>query len=392
MNYIDFDPFAPEIVESPYATYRQLRDSQPVTYSEKYDAWFLFRYDDVMAAVHDPETFSSTEGPSLTARAGGDRMPTILSMDDPDHAKYRGVVSRMFTPRAVAEFEPRIRSLVRGHLDRIAPLGECDIMSELAVPVPISVVGQLLGVHDGDHDDFRRWAEDLVHQRPGDQASIEAAAKAAASIGQYFTAIIDERRTNPGDDLISVLLDAQIDGQPVGMPHILGYCFLFIVAGTETTTSFMGNATLALAAHPDTRRELGDDPKLWTNAIEELIRWDSPVQGMARTVTTDTEIRGVKIPANSRIQLRYGSGNRDERAFPDPDRLDIRRRVERHLAFGHGVHFCMGAALARMESRIILEELVNRIPEWEVDHSATVRIPSAEVRSPAHLRITYPTS
>jgi len=384
---MEFDPFADDVQADPYPSYRWFREHEPVAHNAALGAWFVFRFDDVLRALHDDERFVSGQGVSLTpgppTRAGR----TLIATDDPVHGQLRSAISAHFTPRAVARFEPRVRALVAEHLDAFVGRGSCELMGEFAIPVPIIVVGDLLGVRPEDRLQFRVWADDLVHQDPTRPETIAPARAAAAAIGTYFSSVIEERRAHPGEDLISVLVHSSVGGESLPFEDLLGFAFLLIVAGTETTTNLVANATLALDAHPDQRTALCADASLIPGALEEVLRWDAPVQGLARVAVEDVAIGDVVLPAGSRVQLRFGSANRDEREYPDPDVFDIRRTVTRHVGLGHGIHYCLGASLSRLEGRIMLEELVRRIPEWSVEHMD--RHPSLEVRGPARLELGF---
>jgi len=287
----------------------------------------------------------------------------------------------------VARFEPRVRELVDAHVDAFAGRGSCELMAEFAIPVPIIVVGDLLGVRPADRAQFRLWADDLVHQDPTRPETIDAAKAASAAIAAYFGEVIEDRRRHPGDDLITALLATAVDGEPLPYGDLLGFAFLLIAAGTETTTNLVGNAALVLAAHPDQRAALVADPSLVAGAVEEVLRWDAPVQGLARVTVENLTVSGTELPAGARVQLRYGSANRDEAEFADGERFDIRRCITRHVGLGHGIHYCLGASLSRLEGRIMLESLLRRVPEWEVTN--VDRHPSLEVRGPAHLELSY---
>jgi cytochrome P450 len=384
---MEFEPLAPDVQDDPYPTYQWFREHQPVAYSKALDAWFLFRFDDVLRALHDTDVFVSGEGVSLAAGDPAKVGRTLIGSDDPLHHQLRSAISAHFTPRAVARFEPRVRELVDAHLDAFAGRGSCELMAEFAIPIPIIVVGDLLGVRPADRMQFRLWADDLVHQDPTRPETITAAKEAGAAIAAYFGEVIEDRRAHPTDDLISALLATTVDGEPLPYGDLVGFAYLLIAAGTETTTNLVGNAALALAAHPDQRADLVADPSLVPGAVEEVLRWDAPVQGLARVTTQNLTVAGTELPAGARVQLRYGSANRDEAEFEDASRFDVRRRIARHVGLGHGVHYCLGASLSRLEGRIMLESLLARVPEWEVAH--VDRHPSLEVRGPAYLELSF---
>jgi cytochrome P450 len=389
---LEFDPFDPEVQRDPYPIYERFRNVQPLAFSPRVDAWFLFRFEDVLRAVHDHDTFVSGQGINLTPSNESSPARTLISIDNPVHDELRSVVSRLFTPKAMERFDARVRVLAREHVDAFATRGSCELMHELAIPLPIIVVGDLLGVRPEDRMQFREWADALVHQDVSRPETLEPARLAGAAIGAYFLDVIERRRAEPTDDLMSVLLGAEVQGEPLPSSDIVGMAFLLIVAGTETTTNLIGNAALALAAHPEQLAILRDDMSISAAAIEETLRFDGPVQGLARVAVEDVETAGGTLRAGSRVQLRYGSANRDEREFADADMFDVRRPIGRHVAFGHGIHHCLGAALARLEGRIMLEELVTRVGDWKVVDDEIDRWPSAEVRGPAELHLEFSAS
>jgi cytochrome P450 len=384
---MEFDPLGDEVVADPYPLYRWFRDHQPLARNEALGVWFLFRFADVLQVLHDGRRFVSGQGVSLDAGDPTKVGRTLISSDDPVHAQLRSAISAHFTPRAVSQFEPRVRAIAREHLDGFAARGSSELMSELAIPVPIIVVGDLLGVRPEDRAQFRTWADALVQQDSLRPETGLAAKAAAVAIGEYFAGVIAERRANPADDLISALLATSVEGAALPLEDLLGFAFLLIVAGTETTTNLVGNAALALDAAPDQRRRLIDDPSLVVSAVEEVLRWDAPVQGLARVAVEDVTIGGGTLPAGSRVQLRFGSANRDEREFGDSDRFDVGRNVNRHVGLGHGIHYCLGASLARLEGRVMLEELLRRVPDWSVE--SVQRHPSSSVRGPASLQLAF---
>ena len=383
-----FDPYSPEVQDDPYPLYQRMRDVEPVAYNAELDCWFLFRFGDVLTAVHDHEAFVSGQGISVTPGRDTQPAPTLISMDNPVHDELRTAVSRKFTPRAIKEFEPIVRALATEHIDAFVERGSCELMHELAIPLPMIVVGDLLGVRPEDRAQFREWADTLVHQEPRRPETLEPARAAGGALGEYFAGVIEDRRRAPTDDLVSDLIAAEVRGRTLEFQEIVGFAFLLIVAGTETTTNLIGNAVLALARDPSQHAALRADPGLFTGAVEEVLRYDGPVQGLARATAVDVVLSGTKLPAGSRVQLRYGSANRDEREFPDADTFDVRRVPGRHVAFGHGIHHCLGAALARLEGRIVLEELVARTSGWAV-REPVERWASAEVRGPARLELGF---
>ena len=383
-----FDPYSAEVQDDPYPIYQRMRDTEPVAYNAELDCWFLFRFDDVLTAVHDHDTFISGQGISVTPGRDTQPAPTLIAMDNPLHDELRTAVSRKFTPRAIKDFEPVVRELAQEHVDAFVDRGSCELMHELAIPLPMIVVGDLLGVRPEDRTQFREWADTLVHQDPRRPETLAPARDAGAALGQYFAGVIEDRRARPADDLVSDLIAAEVRGRALTFQELVGFAFLLIVAGTETTTNLIGNAVLALSHDPAQHAALRADPTLFTGAVEEVLRYDGPVQGLARVTAVDVELSDTKVPAGSRVQLRYGSANRDEREFPDAGTFDVSRAPGRHVALGHGIHHCLGAALARLEGRVVLEELVHRTSAWEIT-APVERWASAEVRGPSRLELGF---
>ncbi len=349
-----YDPSTAEFQENMHEVYREMRDRFPLYAGPGFYA--ISRFADLWDAIHDPDTFSS-DG----VAEAGQLMPQMIYMDPPRHSELRALVSRAFTPRRVAELEDRVRAVTRGRVDAFAPTGGCDVVHDLAAPVPSTIMAELLGVPPEHTEQFRSWTEAFLEVTgPADIS------ERASGIYGLFGELLAERRKQPGDDLMSALLAAEVDGQRLGEDDLLGFCFLLLIAGNDTTTTLIGNGVELLARHPDQRAALAADPSLIPDAVEEMLRIESPTQALPRTAVRDTERHGVPIPAGSRVMLLFGAANLDEREFPEPDAFDIRRRPARHLAFGHGIHYCLGAMLARLESRIVFEELLGRIPSYEL--------------------------
>lgn len=411
MTDLVYDPFTEGFRTDPFEVYARLRDEQPTYHNPDLDLWALSRFHDVWDAVHDPGTFSSHDAISLqdprkaavnadALAAGGvdiedllrgasEVAPMMIMLDPPRHDQLRDLVKRAFTPRRVAALEPRIREIAVQLLDGFAERGSCDLTAEFAGPLPTIVIAELLGVPAEDRVQFRSWSNSLVTiDFNSDSLTIEAMT-AFAQLWGYFSAILNEREGNPGDDLISALIEAEIDGVRLERNELLGFCILLLLAGNETTTNLISNATVLLARHPDQRRMLVDDPTLLPGAVEEFLRYDSPVQALGRIVTRDVEVNGVTIPGGARLALLFGSANRDPREFDDAERFDITRRSDRHLAFGHGLHYCLGASLARLEARVAFEELLARIPEYSLATDDIDRLKSGLIRGCQTLPIDF---
>lgn len=351
-----YDPYTPELQHDPYAVYRRLRDDHPVYHNPDRGFWALSRFDDVWAAVHDTATFSS-----VVAEANA-LLPMMLFIDPPRHGELRALVSRAFTPKRISEMEPRVREITRSLLDAAGD-ERIELLSQLAAPLPSTVIGDLIGVPVAQHAEFREWTESLIETSDdgGDKL-----ATAAANIYGCFSELLDARSRDPQDDLMSALVRAEVDGKRLDRDELLGFCFLLVVAGNDTTTNLILNGAHLLACHPDQQAAVAADPALLAGAIEEMLRYESPTQALPRTTTRPLTLHGTTIPARERVLLLWAAANHDEREFADPERFDVVRPIDRHLAFGHGVHHCLGAALARLEARVAFEELLHRHPAYSL--------------------------
>jgi cytochrome P450 len=369
--------------------YRQLRDEAPVYRSEELGFWALSRHADVLAAFKDSQRFSNRYGVSVDRDAFHENAAatmSFLAMDPPRHTRMRGLVSRGFTPRRVSELEPRIREIARDHLDAL-PAGRCDFISDYAGKLPMDVISELLGVPKADRAQLRTWADLVVHREQGVQGMPAAATESALRLLHYFTGMVAAARRAPGDDLTGALLQAELDGDRLSDRELIGFLFLMIIAGNETTTKLLGNAVFWLARDPEQRARVVGDPEWIPRWVEETLRYDNSTQALARVVSGELELHGEKLRDGDKVVLLVGSANRDERAFEDPDRFDIARNTTASLAFGQGTHFCLGAALARLEARVALEEFLSRFPDYQVDESGMRRIHSVNVRGFAQLPV-----
>lgn len=388
-----YSPYAYEIHEDPYPTYARLRDEAPVYRNEQEGFWALSRHADVVAGFRDSTRFSSSHGVSLDPAASGPhahRTMSFLAMDPPMHGRMRGLVSRGFTPRRVAELEPRIRQLTREHLDAALAKESFDFVGDLAGKLPMDVISELIGVPVADRDEVRRLSDLLVHREEGTNDVPPAGVEAAFSLITYYADMLAQRRARRTDDLTSALLDAERDGDRLTDDEIMGFLFLMVVAGNETTTKLLGNAWFWAWRNPDQRAIPFADPSRVPDWVEETLRYDTSSQMLARVTTTDVELHGTVLPAGERVVLLAGSANRDERAFPDPDRYDLDRGdlTSQLASFGFGRHFCLGASLARLEARVCLEELVARVADYEIDEDHMRRVHSVNVRGFAALPTT----
>jgi cytochrome P450 len=382
MSTFVYDPARADFQQRIYQVYRELRDQHPV-YADPQGRFFaLSRFEDVRNAASDPQTFSS-EGTSL----GVGLLPHIQVMDPPRHDRLRRLVTVAFTPRRTSAMEPRVREIARGLLDQFAGKGRADLMADYARHLPSRVIGDMIGVPPERREAFLHWTESMVAVADGETQE-KNIRSAAANIYGEFARLLDERRRERRDDLMSALLDAELEGERLTQEELLGFCFVLIVAGNDTTTNLIANGAILLAQHRDARRELCADPAGLDDAIEEMLRCESPAQSLPRRATRALTLHGVAIPEGSEVALVWGAANRDEREFPDPDRFDVHRRFRRHLAFGQGLHFCLGANLARLEARVAFDELLARIPDYALDEEPRW-VTSVWARSPAHVKIEF---
>ncbi len=352
-----YDPASDDFPESARDIYRTLRDEHPLYRNEHLGTWALSRYDDVRDAAADAETFSSER----TSISMGLR-PMIQQMDPPRHDALRDLLWRAFTPRRVAALEPRVRELARGLIDRFAGRGECDLLHEFASQLPSLVIGELIGIPEERREAFLGWTEALITANPNKDWD----ANPFESIYTEFAALLEQRQKERRDDLMSALIDAELDGMSLSQEELLGFCFLLVVGGNDTTTNLIANGAVLLARHPDQRAELVRTPSLVPGAVEEMLRYDAPTQALPRRATRDIELHGRTIREGEELSLVWGAANHDERQFEAPERFDIHRKDNRHLALGHGIHFCMGSHLARLEGRVAFEELLARMPGYEL--------------------------
>ncbi len=343
----------------------ELRRRCPVSWHERGGFWALTRHADIQSTSRDPDTFCSGRGILIADRhrqvAAED---SLIYLDPPRHDRYRKLVNRAFTPRRVAALEPRIRELATGLLDRIDPERSVDLVDALCAPLPVLVIAELLGLPARDRDRFRHWS-DAVMEAATDLT--EDNARAALELVSYFDGQLAARSETPTDDLLTALLLAEVDGIRLTRREVHGFCVTLLVAGNETTRSLMTGGLIALAEHPEQRAILVGRPALIPTAVEEMLRWVSPVMAMARTTTRPVTVGNAELGAGEYLVLTYGAGNRDEEVFGDSaDRFDVTRSPNPHLSFGFGEHFCIGASLARLETRVLLEEVLGRWPDYEI--------------------------
>jgi hypothetical protein len=389
---IHFDPFDYEFHEDPYPTYRALRAEAPVYWNEALGFWALSRHADVLAGFKDWQHFTNTGGISLEVgelSADSTAVLSILAMDPPRHDRIRALVSKGFTPRRVSDLEPSIRALAVRYLDRMREAGRCDFVADFAGKLPMDVVSEMLGVPESDRDELRGWSDTILHREEGVRGVPPEGIAASGRLLHYFVKVVAERRRRPGDDLASALLSAELDGEKLSDKDIIGFLYLLIIAGNETTTKLLANAVYWLEKHPAARKEVSERSGLVPQWVEETLRFDNSTQLMARTVTEDFSYQGHAMRRGQKVLLLIGSANRDEAVFPNADVFDIHRDTSGHLSFGRGTHFCLGAALARLEAKVALEEVLRRIPSYEIDAARCVRVHSTNVRGFAALPLRF---
>jgi len=368
---LEFDPLIQTTSDDPHPVYAWMRDQDPVHYCAARDMYVLSRHEDVVAAVKDPETFRSGEG--IVPSGFKPDEPTIIVMDPPAHTAMRKHVMRAFTPRRMEHLTPRVRQIARELLAEWPETGEIDAFHHYTDPLPIAVMAELLGVEASERPLFKRCGDAIVYSSGADPETLRAAQR---ELEAYLRGVFERRRREPRQDLISLLLSPSDEGPALDERSLLGLCFTLLVAGTETTTSALGNAMWLLEQRPELKRRLAANPAAIPAAVEEILRFESPVQGLSRVASRDVTLHGRTIPKGARVHLLWASANRDPRAFPDPDRFDPERTPNNHVAFGFGIHFCLGASLARTELRIGLEELLARAPAFRLDTAGLRRLPS----------------
>jgi len=369
-----FNPMDPEFLADPYPTYHRLRAEDPV-HQSPLGFWVLTRYDDVSAVLRDPRFIKEPLAALVAARFGAE-VPrgvglSMLDRDPPDHTRLRGLVSKAFTPRVVDGLRPRIQQIVDELITRAQAVGSMDVIEEFAYPIPVNVICEMLGVPVADHERFKGWSLDIARGLdsiwlPPDSEVPRRSAASRHAINDYFRGLIAQRRASPRGDLLSALIVAEEAGDKLNEEELLATCILLLIAGHETTVNLIGNGVLALLRNPGELERLRATPGLITNAVEELLRYDGPVQRTARVASAPATIGGRTIAKGEMVMPFIGAADRDPSQFPDPDRLDLARADNRHIAFGWGIHFCLGAPLARVEGQIAIDALVRRLPRLEL--------------------------
>lgn len=396
MSTVTFDPLDPAFVADPYPTYHRLRAEDPV-HRSPLGFWVLTRYDDVVSVLRDPRMGKEAIEAAAAARYGTPRPAVGLSMllrDPPDHTRLRGLVSKAFTPRVVQGLRPRIQEIVDSLLARVEGAGAMDLIADFAYPLPVIVICEMLGVPADDRDTFRAWGLDVARSLDAVllPAGSDVARRGRASrdqLAEYFRRLIAARRRSPRADLLSDLIAAEEAGDKLSEDELLATCILLLIAGHETTVNLIGNGTLALLRHPAELQRLREAPSLVQSAVEELLRFDGPVQRMTRVPGEDVVVGGTTIAKGDLVMTFIGAADRDPAHFPEPDRLDLARADNRHIAFGWGIHFCLGAPLARIEGQIAIGTLVERLPRLALATPAPEHRESLTLRGLKALPVTF---
>lgn len=388
---MEFDPFDPRFFEDPYPYYREMRRDHPVYRCTVKNHriwphfWMLSRASDVRAALADWQTFSSAKGTLIDTDISL-IPPNIFNMDPPRHDELRAVLGRVLTAKKIADMEPSVRRHAQDLIDGFKARGRADIATEYAQLIPTLTMCELLDLPFTDREQFLQWNLDTL---AGADFTSEAALKAYADMGAYWDDLVARRRHTPGRDLISQIIHTEVKGEEISDAEIAGFCSLLHDASQNTTMNMISNSVIALGRHPEQRRKLIDDPGRWHDAVEELLRYISPVQGLARVTTRDVEVAGVTIPEGDQVLLLYGSANHDEDFCERPEEFDLDRIIKAHNAFGHGIHHCLGHAVARLETRVSLQILLDNVGEWEVDESGIRRNQLVPTRGVAHAPIHF---
>jgi cytochrome P450 len=390
-----YDPFDPAINADPYPTFRRLRDESPIYHNERYDFWALSRHGDVAEALVDWPTFSSARGDILEVIQADIELPSgVVMFEDPTaHTMHRGLLSRVFTPKRMNALEDQVRRFCIACLDPFVGTDRFDFVVDLGAELPMRVIGMLLGIPDADQPAIRDRSDAILRTEAGEPMKVSDDPIVS---GEAFAEYVDWRAEHPSDDLMTVLLNAEFEDETgttrrLTRAEVLTYVDVLAGAGNETTGRLIGWLGKVLGDHPDQRRQIVEDRTLIPNTIDETLRFEPTGLHLARYLTRDVEYYGTTVPAGSAILLLAGSANRDERHHEDPDRFDIHRDVQ-HLTFGHGLHYCLGAALARLEGRVALDEVLNRFPEWEVDLEHATMAPTSTVRGWDSMPVDIPSS
>ena len=370
----------PAYLADPYPYYHQLRCEAPVYWSEAMEAWLLTRYGDAEATLRDPRLVSGTRIAAAVRQLPETVQPEVQALeghistwmgfiDPPDHTRLRALVSNAFTPRMIRGLGPRIQAIVDELLDRVQEAGRMDLIADFAFPLPAIVIAEMLGLPPEDREQFKQWSNDVMAFLGTGRSRVDVARRAQQGVyalKDYLRGIFRQRRQRPEEDLISALLVVEEEGDRLSEEEMFGMCVFLLVAGHETTLALIGNGLLALLRNPEQKQMLQEDPGLIDSAVEEFLRYDSPIQHQTRVAREDFELEGQRIRRGDRVLPMLGAANRDPAQFADPDRLDIRRQPNPHLAFGYGIHFCLGAPLARLEGQIAIRTILRRLPRMQL--------------------------
>lgn len=380
---VNFNPYSRSHLGNPHPVYAHLREERPVHLNERPRFWAISRFADVQEALRDWPAFSSGAGITLDGFTG--IKPMIILMDPPRQAELRKVLLSAFASKRIALQEQSIRDTALFLLDSAGRHDEIDLVAEFTAPLPIMVIADMLGVDPGDRELFKTWSNGIMATTAGDYESLKANYE---NIFGYFGDVITERRRAPRDDLVTALVHAAVDGIRLTDDEILGFCALLLIAGNETTTNLLGNAVVLLEQHRVARSQIASDISLLPGALEEVLRFDGPVPTLTRTTTRDIELHGQTIPAGEKVLLLLAAANRDPRVFDDPERFDIHRHDgPRHIGFGSGIHYCMGANLARLEARVAVEVLLRRYPEYAITSTELTYFNTPSIRGPVRLPV-----
>jgi cytochrome P450 len=392
---MEFNPVSDDFFDDPYETYRWLRDEAPCYHNEEYGFYALSRFNDVVAAHRDWKTFSNEHGltiDQLTDPNANVAKQSIIMMDPPDHDRMRKLVSRAFTPRAITRMEPIAREVITRYLDAVQGASSFDAVADFAAPFPVEIISTILGVPEADRQQIRHWTDAMLHRRPNDPRPTQEGIEAGLHQVVYFLELIKDKRAHPSDDMIGQLIEAEVQTED-GSTHrlsdeeIAGFATLLAAAGSETVTKLVGNAVVLFYRNPGEWQKVLADPAKIPNAVEEVLRYWAPSQYQGRFSLLDSEWHGVTIPAGQPVFLLTGAANRDEREYENPDVFDIDREVGLRVGFGHGIHSCLGAALARLESRMAIEEWARRWPKYAVDEDGCRRVNMANVAGYANVPV-----
>jgi len=393
-----FNPLLPEFHADPYPFYKRLREKEPI-HQSPLGFWVLTRYEDCVAVLRD-QRFGREEFQQMLTAVYGDEtekpaLPrSMLFRDPPDHTRLRALVSKAFTPRMIETMREHIQEIVDRLLDRVQDAGRMDVIEDLAYPLPVTVICEMLGVPVDDHGSIRGWSAEIARSLdaiglPSDEGIVERGRRSRRALADYFRRLVPERRARPQNDLLSGLLAAEEHGDKLSPDEVIAMCLLLFIAGHETTVNLIGNGTLALLRHPEQLKKLRAEPSRIGNAVEELLRYDSPVQRTARITTTEVELAGQPLAKGTMVITALGAANRDPAQFADPDRLDVTRKDPRHISFGFGIHFCLGAPLARVEGQLALGTLLRRAPNLALAESKLEWRESSVLRGLKRLNVTF---